>query len=102
MDAADSNSSVRFTKGSEEVGDESGFDFIVGVDETDIVAGGKIQTGVAGGGLAMIFLVDDFDTKVFFGIVIGNGIGIVSGAVVDKKNFEILMSLSEDRVEAFW
>ena len=47
----------------------------------------------------MVCLMDDFDARIFFGVLIGDFVRIVGGAIVDKENFEILMSLSEDGIK---
>ena len=44
--------------------------------------------------------MEEFDARIGFGIVAGNLIRIVGGAVVNDDNFEILISLAEDRIEA--
>ena len=77
-------------------------DFIVRIEEADEVAGGFFEALVASGGLTLIFLSDDFDAGVFLGVLCDNCGGIVGGAIVNTNNFKILISLSENGIEAFW
>ena len=46
--------------------------------------------------------MDNFDTVVFFGVFVGDFAGIISGAVIDKDDFKIAMSLSENGIETSW
>ena len=68
-------------------------DLIVAIDETDIFAASSLKTIVPGGRLASVFLMNDLDAAVFAGVAIGDLAGIVSGAVVDEDDFEILVGL---------
>lgn len=43
--------------------------------------------------------MNDFDAGVFFGTFIGDGARVVGGAVIDKEDFEVVMSLGKDRIE---
>ena len=44
--------------------------------------------------------MNDLDAVVFFGIVVDDFAGIISRAVVDKNNFEVLVCLAKDGVQA--
>lgn len=57
---------------------------------------------VASGGLTLVFLMDDFETGVFLGILVCDFARVVSRAVVDKEDFEILVGLGGDGIEALW
>lgn len=65
------------------------FDEIIRINESDIIASGFFDAGVAGGGKALVSLADEFDARIFFGVGFGDGGGMVGGAVVDKDDFEI-------------
>lgn len=93
MDAADGESGVFGAEWGEEFGDESWFDFVVAIDKADVVAGGFFQTGVSCGGLTLVFLMNDFDAGVFFGVSVGDFFRAVGGAVVDEDDFKILVGL---------
>lgn len=47
------------------------FYIIIGVNKCDAAAGGFFDTGVASGRKTLIFLMNKFDTGVFFGIFFG-------------------------------
>ena len=51
--------------------------------------------------MTLVFLVDGDNARVFFGVFFDYFGRVISGAVVDDDNFEILISLSSDRSEAF-
>ena len=68
-------------------------DLIVAIDETDIFAASFLKAIVSGGRLASVFLMNDFDTRIFFGIVVGDLARTISGAVVDEDDFEVLVGL---------
>lgn len=102
MDTADgdgSGGSVRLVRG-EEVFDEGIFNSVVGVDKADIITSGFLKTEIAGGRLTSVFLMDDFDAFVFLSIVIGDFAGTIGRAIIYQNDFEILVSLTYDRVEA--
>lgn len=71
----------------EQMLDEIGTDGVVGVDEGDILAFGDLETGVAGGREAGVFLVNDTNTGVALGVNITKSATHVGGAVVDEDNF---------------
>ena len=48
----------------------------------------------------MIFLMDNFNTLVFFGVMVGDFARIVSGTVVNEDDFETVVGLGEDGIEA--
>lgn len=82
-------------------GDKIGAHGIVCIDKTDIFAGGFFEAGIAGGGLALVFLRDDRETRVFFSIFLEDlGCG-VRGAIIYDQDFEIMVSLGEDGIETF-
>jgi len=70
-----------------------GFEEVVGVQEEEQVAGGVGDAGVAGGGEALVGLVDEADALGFEGG--GDGGGLIGGAVVDDEDFDGLVVLSE-------
>ena len=53
---------------------------------------------IPGGGLASVFLMDKFDARIFFGVIFGDLIGIVSGAIIYEDNLKILVSLVDDGI----
>ena len=71
---------------------------VIGVYESEILAGGGFDAGVTSSGKTSVFLGEDFDTGVFFGICFKDSGGIVGGTVVDANNFEILISLIDDGI----
>lgn len=83
MAAANGDGGVFFLMGSEEFFDEVFVNRVVAIDKADIFAGGDFETSISGGGLAGIFLVDDFNARVIFSIGIGDFAGGVGGTIVD-------------------
>lgn len=78
MDATNGDGGIFFLMGGEEFFDEVFVNCIVAINEADIFAGGNFEAGISGGGLAGIFLVDNLNARIVFGIGIGNfarGIG---------------------------
>lgn len=53
---------------------------------------------IPGGGLAGVFLMDKFDARIFFGVIFGDLIRIVGGAIIYEDDFEILVSLANDGI----
>ncbi len=49
----------------------------------------------------MVFLSDDFKAGVFLGVFFENSFGIVDRAIVNSDDFEILIGLVDDGIEAF-
>lgn len=82
MHAADREGSVGVAKWCEEVCYKSRLDFVVSVNEADIVTGSFLNAVVSGGGLALVFLVDYGDTGVFLRVFVGDFARIVGGSVV--------------------
>ena len=87
-----------FFVGISELFDKTGFNHIVAVDKTNVIASGLFNTDVAGGGLASVFLANDFDARIFSGVLFDDVQGIVGGTVIDDDDFEILVSLVDDRI----
>lgn len=50
-----------------EAGDEIRVDRVVAIDERDEFPSGEVETSVTGTGETTVFLVDDFDARIFFG-----------------------------------
>lgn len=50
----------------------------------------------------MIFLVDDFNALVFFGVSVGDFFRVISGAVINQNDFKILVGLVKYGVKTFW
>ena len=78
MDTTNCDGGVFFLMGSEEFFDEVFVNRVVAINEADIFAGSNFETGISGGGLAGIFLMDNLNARIVFGIGIGNfarGIG---------------------------
>ncbi len=71
-------------------------DSVVRIDKSDPFTGGKFQAGVAGGGKALIFLMDDLDPAVLFGKNITKSAAHISRAIVDEDNLEIGINLRLD------
>ena len=69
--------------GRKKASDEIWFNFIVTINETDKISGGDFKTVVSGGGLTGVFLMNDFDARIFFSISVGDFAGIVWRAIVD-------------------
>ena len=95
MNAADGEGG-RISVRLEELFDESRFDIIVAVDETDEIASGIFKTSVPRGGLTLVFLMDGDDAGVFFGVLFDYFGRVIGGAVVDKDDFKILIGLGSD------
>mgnify|MGYP002517584902 CR=1 FL=1 len=41
-----------------------------------------INAGVAGAGKALVFLMNEFDTRIFGGVIFGDLVGIICGAII--------------------
>ena len=93
MNATNRNSRVFFLEWSEQVGNKTWFDFIVAINKANIITSGFLDTDIASGRLPVVFLMDDFDAFVGFGIIINYFFGTVGGAIIDKNNFEIVIGL---------
>lgn len=59
-----------------------------------------MKSGIASRGLAGVFLMDEFNAFVFFGVLFDDLGGIVGGTVIDENDFEALVGLGKDGVEA--
>ncbi len=44
----------------------------------------------------------NFDAGIFFGVLIGNFARIISGAVIDEDDLEVLIGLINNRIETFF
>lgn len=82
MNAADRKSGF-IVVGFKKLGDKVWFDRIVTIDETDIIAGGEFDASITSGGLSTVFLMKNYNTLVFFGVVVNNFRRVVSGTVVN-------------------
>lgn len=67
----------------EELFDEAWFNNIVTVDKANKITSSLFQALISGGGLTLVFLVNDFNTLIFFGIVINYFFRVVSGTIID-------------------
>ena len=76
-------------------------DGVVTIDEAEIFAGSFFETTISGGRLTTIFLVNDFDASILFGVIVGDFTRIVGGAVVDENDFEIFVRLIDERFDTF-
>ncbi len=83
MEAAEGKGSVVFFESGQKFSEEGGLHAVIAVDKTNKIASCKFKTAVAGGGLTSVFLVDDFDAAVFFGVGVADFARIVGGAIVD-------------------
>lgn len=70
MNTADGKGNAGIGEGREEFSDKVWFDGVVRVDEVNKCASGGFEAGVTSGGLALVFLMNDFDAGVFFGVAI--------------------------------
>ena len=84
------------------MGQGSGHQYVVGIDERQILAGACFDACVAGASAATVLLRDDFDTRISGCICPGDYRGLVRAAVVDHDNFlyDILALAGQDAVEA--
>ncbi len=82
MHTADSEGGVFVFVWSKEFGDKIFGDFIIAINKADKVSGCFFETLISGDGLTLVFLMNDFDAGILFGILVGNLAGIISGAVV--------------------
>ena len=71
---------------------------VVAVYESDILSGYRIKSGVPGAAQAPIFLVNHPDTGVFFRVFLADFPGIIGGAVIHQKNFQIFIGLGQDGI----
>lgn len=85
--------------GGEKVGEEGRFDVVIAVDEADELAGSKFEPAIATGGLTGVFLMNDFDARVFFGVVVADFTRIVGRAIIDEDEFEVFVGLVKNGVE---
>ena len=63
------------------------FNLVVAIHKANIFAFSFFEADVSGGGLALVFLVNDLDARIFFGVVVGDLAGSVSRAIVDQNDF---------------
>lgn len=73
---------------------------IVGIDESDPFAGGDFEAGVAGGGEALIRLMDDLNAGIFLREDVAEGSTHVGRAVVDEDDLEVRVDLATDGLDA--
>lgn len=69
-------------------------DAIIGIDKTKKSAGRFFEASITSGGLALVFLGEDDNTRIFFGVSLDDFRRFVGGAVIYKDNFKILISLA--------
>lgn len=74
-------------KSRKEAFDEVWFNLIVAIYKTNIFAFSFLEADISGDGLALVFLVNDLDARIFFGVVVGDLAGSVSRTVVDQNDF---------------
>ena len=68
-------------------------EFVVRIDEREVFAGARAQSGVAGGGDALILLSDQLQSR-FAGVARSDQAGgVVGRAVVHDQQFPVLQSL---------
>ena len=73
---------------------------VVGVHKGDGLAPGNAQPGVAGGGKAAVFLVDDLHPAVLRGVAVTQCAAAVGAAVVHKDQFKIGEGLAQQALGA--
>ena len=85
----------------EEGGDLIGVVLEVAIHSEDVVALGVIEAGGEGGGLAEVAAeLDDEDAAIYRSDLFEQAIGAVTGAIVDKDQFEGFTDLLHDGLEA--
>lgn len=75
-------------------------DIVVTVDEGDEVASCEVETGVASAGETAVFLVNNFNAGVLLCENVAKLAAHIGRAVVDEDDFEVLVGLGEDGVNA--
>ena len=73
---------------------------VVGVHKGNGLAPGNVQPGVAGGGKAAVFLVDDLHPAVLRGVSVAQCAAAVGAAVVHKDQFKIGEGLAQQALGA--
>ena len=73
---------------------------VVRIKESEVFAASMRETGIAGMTEAAVLLMNNLEARIFGGITIANNTTMISGTVVDKNGFKILVCLSENRIEA--
>lgn len=82
MDAADRKGSL-VGKSGKQAFNKVWFNLVVAIHKANIFALSFFEADVSGDGLALVFLVDDLDARIFFGVVVGDLAGSVRRAIVD-------------------
>ncbi len=80
--------------------DERGLAPVVRVEEVEVLAASRVDASIAGGAGAGVFLPDELDTAVGLFIFLENRGSAVGGAVVNADDFDALVRLLEQAVEA--
>ena len=86
MDAAGREGSL-VGKSGKQAFNKVWLNLVVAIHETKIFALSFFEADVSGGGLALVFLVNDFNARIFFSVVVGDLAGSIGGAVVDQNDF---------------
>jgi hypothetical protein len=73
---------------------------VVAVHERQQLAGGGVDSGVAGAAEAAVRLADQLEAPVLRGEVLGDRSAAVAGAVVDHDHLQVRERLPRDRLEA--
>ena len=72
LNAANGQDGGAIFEGLDEVRDEIWLDHVVAINETDEFASGFLESEVAGGRLAGVLLIEGFDARIFFGVLLDN------------------------------
>lgn len=75
------------------------FEPVVRFENTDVFAAGFFEPLVHGITITGIFLVNNDDTRVFFGIFFNNVKRAVGRTVVETDDFEVAQSLADNAVQ---
>ncbi len=73
---------------------------IVAVDKRDALPLSNVKPRVSRGGKSAVLLMDDFNSTVERRVIVAYLTATIRGAVVDEDQFEILISLGKNAVDA--
>ena len=83
----------------EQVGIHAAFDPVVGFEDGNPLAVRLVESAVASGAVTLVVLVDHHDTLVARGVGAHDVKRVISGAVIQADDFEVLVCLSLDALE---